>query len=256
MRSTGLSLQYVEKDQLMGPLLQAISERFGDEITFKGGTALSWIFLSRSDTHRFSEDFDIDIRLEGGIDDKLSHCSDRLMALPGFQVDGPHLRYLTARYDCRYVSPSGRKDMIRIDMALGDIPFLSRDPRSVRSPISDGDPITINVYSVEDLLAQKVMALYGRTRGKDVYDVYHGLEVIDHTDRFVAMVDLLSLHLYPDIEFIDALMEHLTGMELRARQISTSTTHYIRRVLRPDWIEMIRTLRFRLKRLLSGEMSR
>lgn len=57
---TGLSLNYISKDEKLSYLLFQLWEIFGRKVILKGGTALNRVYLSKLNASRFSEDIDLD----------------------------------------------------------------------------------------------------------------------------------------------------------------------------------------------------
>lgn len=101
------------------------------------------------------------------------------------------------------------------------------------------------VYSLEDMLARKLTAIYSRSEGKDMYDVFHmpELEFDEKALRAAIrqMLGFLKLRLGVG-EFFGKLAEKVEAAEGNWRYIRDSTNHYIPLDLRPNWDTFIRSL--------------
>ena len=105
------------------------------------------------------------------------------------------------------------------------------------------------VYSLEDLLAKKIVALYSRMEGKDIYDVFHALNLDFYVDRFLKALELNLRFYHIEDDFWGELIDKLAQAKKNARQIGNSTNHFIPRTLRPNWEELIESLRFGIEEL-------
>ncbi|WP_228359811.1 nucleotidyl transferase AbiEii/AbiGii toxin family protein [Thermococcus sibiricus] len=121
----------------------------------------------------------------------------------------------------------------------------------MKSPFLDSYPTMFRVYSLEDLLAKKVVALYSRMEGKDIYDVFHALNLDLEVDKFLKALEL-NLRFYRiEGDFWSELIDKLAQAKENARQIGNSTNHFIPKTLRPNWEELIESLRFRMRKFSS-----
>ncbi|MCF2136539.1 MAG: nucleotidyl transferase AbiEii/AbiGii toxin family protein [Candidatus Thorarchaeota archaeon] len=246
---TGLGLSYISKEEKISYLLMQIRSIFGEEMILKGGTALNRVYLSKIDANRFSEDIDIDYFSEEALKDKIDTIKEKMRGLRDFDVSGPWIQHRTLRFDCHYVNELGNRDRVMIEIYLSNPPFLIREDVLVKSPFVDAYPTIFSVYSLEDMLARKIVALYDRTEGKDMYDIFHILRFdLDNTAFQKALALALKFYRVQG-EFHQDLIKKLTEIEIRAKYIGDSTNHFIPVRLRPNWKELISTLRTEITEL-------
>ena len=188
---SGLGLKYLSKDERISILLGEIRTRFPD-VVMKGGTALNRAYLARSGACRFSEDIDLDVISKRPLPEKIASITDRMKTIPGFETDGPFLLHRTLRFDCRYTNEFGDRDRVMTEFYLTRSRAVRTLDMLVASPFIETHPTLFTIYSLEDLLARKMIALYNRGEGKDLYDVFYCLEEkIDRAafDRALALAE-------------------------------------------------------------------
>jgi predicted nucleotidyltransferase component of viral defense system len=155
-----------------------------NRVAFKGGTALKKVYVSE---YRFSEDLDFTL-LDDISDDELVAAVEAFFAwlrreanitlavrrVEVHQTGNPAI-YLN------YVGPLGgelssrffktdftRDEVLLFPLAEAPLHVLYSDCRSRNQ--------TMRVYSPEEILAEKLCALLGRTEPRDLYDVHYLLE--------------------------------------------------------------------------------
>jgi len=138
---------------------------------------------------------------------------------------------------------------VKVEFYLSRPPYLEARVELVKSPFLDSYPTMFRVYSLEDLLAKKVVALYNRMEGKDLYDVFHVLSLDFDVGKFLEALDLNLKFYRIEGNFWGDLVDKLARAKENARQIGNSTNHFIPKALRPNWEELIETLRFRIGEL-------
>ena len=209
----------------------------------KGGTALNRAYLARSGACRFSEDIDLDVISKRPLPEKIASITDRMKTIPGFETDGPFLLHRTLRFDCRYTNEFGDRDRVMTEFYLTRSRAVRTLDMLVASPFIETHPTLFTIYSLEDLLARKMIALYNRGEGKDLYDVFYCLEEkIDRAafDRALALAEE-GYRIKPE-SFPGDLLDKLRGLRKNAVYIGNSTNYFIPRGRRPDWGTLIDTL--------------
>ncbi len=188
----------VEKDYVLGWILGAIgqSSLLKESWVFKGGTCLRKCFFKN---YRFSEDLDFTIvnaesaRLDF-IQDAINNISRWVYQSSGIEINLERTLFEVIENPSKQliiqgrvfykgpVSPSSPRQWPRIKFDLTPDEIMVNKPVSrqiIHAPYSDGDHIsslTVQSYSLVDLFAEKIRALFERTRPRDLYDVveiYH-----------------------------------------------------------------------------------
>ncbi len=171
-------MDVVEKDYVLGWLLAGIGRSSAAPgIALKGGTALSKVYFPGA--WRLSEDLDFTFLEPAGaqaLADTLARELGSVLreAAPGLRValrDPPHLAgegYLQARV--RFEGPIGA-GTVKIEASREDPvgPLRSKVlPRSY----ADYPRQSVRVYSIENMVSEKLRAMAQRRRVRDYYDVW------------------------------------------------------------------------------------
>src|SRR5258708_3524390 len=158
--STSLHWFLISNSDLLTPIQQATLETFPrvpghEQFYLTGGTALAAFHLH----HRLSYDLDF-FTSETGIIIPFSHECERVFRACGWSVE-------VVRRFPSFVEPSLKQespgDILRVDVAL-DSPFRLE-------PCVTTD-LGLRVNSYRDLLADKLLAFFGRTEPRDAVDLY------------------------------------------------------------------------------------
>ncbi|NJE00453.1 nucleotidyl transferase AbiEii/AbiGii toxin family protein [Thermococcus sp. JdF3] len=246
---TGLGLNYIAKEERISLLLTRLWEIFGEKAILKGGTALNRVYLTKIGAARFSEDIDIDY-FNGDVGTAADEIKEGMGLIEGFEVKGPRVLHRTFRFDCYYVNPLGNRDRVKVEFYLSRPPYVEARVELVKSPFVSEYPTMFRVYSFEDLIAKKLAALYNRTEGKDIYDSFHALNMEFERKRLENALKLtLGFYHIDEEDFLNGLIEKLDYAKNNARYIGNSTNHFIPRSLRPNWEEMIESLKLRIEEL-------
>lgn len=244
---TGLGLKFLSKDEKISIALEQLRELF-PEVILKGGTALNRVHLIKSGVSRFSEDIDLDFVSDKDLDKKISIINERVERIKGFDIEGPNIVHRTLRFDCYYVNEFGDRDRIRLEFYLTQVGFLKTEDVLVKSPFIETHPTIFKVYSLEDLVARKLITLYSRMEGKDIYDMFYCLEMdFDKEALLKALNLMLNFYRIDKTDFPDNLLKRLKDAKANSYFIGNSTNHFIPRNLRPNWKVFIDTLVIKLK---------
>ena len=179
-----MSDRVIEKDYVLTWILLALADSpLAELLAFKGGTALKKIYFP---DYRYSEDLDFTLIGESEPDELMAGLTETLSRLAksqGFQFELPLSRVerraesLTAYVS--FVGPlqarAASRD-IKIDMTLVEHLVFPVQRRGVVSEYTDRIEREILVYSLEEVLTEKLCAIIGRTEPRDVYDAHFLLE--------------------------------------------------------------------------------
>lgn len=239
----GMSLQFIIKEFHVMDLLKNIITKADETVIFKGGTALNRVYASG--ISRFSEDLDFDYIAEKSTQLKIKFL-DNIMKIEGYTTEKSRLFRNRLRFDCSFRNEMGKKDVVRADFNL--VSGIGKaEKRPVISEISGKTIIGVPVYSLEALLARKILALHNRTEGKDIFDLANfipkaNLKLV--TKSLEAMLrHEKSKKLAKDV--IIGCVEKLDTINIK--EVKTLTNNYIPMSLRPDWDELTATLKMKLE---------
>jgi predicted nucleotidyltransferase component of viral defense system len=177
----------VEKDYILGWILYGISQNIVLKklLIFKGGTALRKLYIA---DYRLSEDLDFSLSL-GKIDTNLlkdefekviewvKNESQLQLVIRGEKLNkmGNYSFYIG------YVGPLGgniENREIKVDISDNELLCDEIMEKPVLNEYSDLTvQHTINCYSIDEIIAEKLRSLMQRTVPRDLYDIWHLLEI-------------------------------------------------------------------------------
>ena len=180
----------------------------------KGGTALNRVYLAKLGVSRFSEDIDLDFISDESLDEKISTIRERVAGIKDFDIEGLRILHRTLGFDCYYMNEFGEKDRMRLEFYLTRTEFLKIGDVLVKSPFIEAHPTIFRVYSLEDLMARKFVALYNRMEGKDIYDLFYCLDLdFDEENLLKALNLMLDFYRIDQPDFPDELLLRLGDAE-------------------------------------------
>lgn len=180
----GLGDRTIEKDYVLTWVLLAIANSpLRNRLAFKGGTAVKKVY---EPDYRFSEDLDFTLLDELSNEDLIAEVEALFpwlrrevnITLEIRRID-THQSGNPAIY-LNYIGPL-RGDLssrfLKTDFTHGELLLFPLVEASLHVPYSDcqGRTDTLHVYSLKEILAEKLCALLGRTEPRDLYDIHYML---------------------------------------------------------------------------------
>ena len=167
----------VEQDLIIERALIEIfsDQELSQQLAFRGGTALHKLFLNPS--ARYSEDIDLVQIQSGEIGHVLTLLRERLSFLENANYNSSeHNATLIYRFDSEYEPVTRLKLKIEINTRehFNVFPFKDLEHK-LNSSYYSGECV-IKTYSIEELLATKLRALYQRRKGRDLFDLWYSNE--------------------------------------------------------------------------------
>ena len=195
---TGYSLGQVEKDYFQHIILGALSRKSAGSLVFKGGTALQKIGIIL----RFSEDLDFTARANISLE-QMREVATNAIRNYNFPVESDKFMNdeRTTSFRLKIQGPLYRNRQgictVRIEISTREV-VVNKPWRKEFTPLySDIMPYVMDVMVVEEILAEKIRAIYSRNKARDLYDIYKILERQTSLDR-----DLINKKLaYYDLSF-------------------------------------------------------
>lgn len=170
----GLSLRFAELDYLQDVALINIYREFGNRLVFKGGTCLYKIYQ----LNRFSEDLDFNATKGFRAKDffqrlpflfRLLDINSRVNIESFESAENVYLELYGPLYDGKKETRATLKFNIsfreRVLLPLQRHPYVSLY-REIR-------PFDLFAMDEKEILAEKVRAIYGRNKARDVYDLWY-----------------------------------------------------------------------------------
>ena len=181
----GLGDKTIEKDYVLTWVLHAIAASpLQGKLAFKGGTAIKKMYVPE---YRFSEDLDFTILDSETTNDSLESATESLfpwlkqeanLVLEVRRVD-VHSSGNPAFY-LNYVGPLQgdiTSRFLKVDFSRDEAiayPLHNLPVRTTYSDLSNKESV-LQVYSLEEILAEKLRSLLTRTEPRDLYDVHYML---------------------------------------------------------------------------------
>jgi predicted nucleotidyltransferase component of viral defense system len=184
-RQRNLTLGMIEKDYVLGWLLFGISGI--NDLTFKGGTALSKIYFPR--IWRLSEDLDfVYLKDFRNILRTLPEIFARIEELSGIKLalkshySNPDYLQLKIQYN----AVLGR-NWIKVDVTR-ESPIDKTPSRKFIQAYSDYPSFKVGVESIEEIGAEKIRSLVERKKCRDYYDVWQLMKLKLNMDNLKKML--------------------------------------------------------------------
>jgi len=176
-RELRFPLDIIEKDYVLGWILVGVlRSSIGSKLVFKGGTALSKVYFPRS--WRLSEDLDFTLRRVGDLVEMASCIVSELPSLvrkvSGLSItfrDDPHVagnEYLQLKVRFGGLIGAGT---VKLE-ATRENPIGPVSIRMLARSYRDYPAQKMSVYTIENIVAEKLRAMVERKRVKDYYDVW------------------------------------------------------------------------------------
>ena len=189
--------EQVEQDLVISrALVEMFTKRIvAEQALFRGGTALHKLFFSEAG--RYSEDIDLVQRDSGPIGELIGAIREALDSWLGSptwkQSKGRFTLYYN--YETSFAPRSTRRLKIEINTRehLSVLGTRIR-PFTVVNPWFTGTA-GISIYYLEEILSTKLRALYQRSKGRDLYDLWMALDTMDlKTDRIIDCLQRYMSH--------------------------------------------------------------
>lgn len=245
----GLPLQFVVKEFHVFDVLGQVTALVGPSgrFVFKGGTALSKVYLGR--LQRFSEDLDFDFGT-GSVSETLGYCRQIAEKVSGYKITEFRRVHGTVQFYCMYENPAGGHDHVRVDVASKEI--MSEKPVVVRPAVSSYAQLSVTgfyVYQLEDLVARKLCALMSRAEGKDFYDVYNALPLCGEMGGAIRKMLASEKLAEEPSDFLEKTILAVKAADYK--KLCKLTNPFIPVGNRPkNWLELKNDLAMKLERLL------
>ena len=200
----GLGDKTIEKDYLLTWVLQAIAASpLHDLLAFKGGTAIKKIYVPE---YRFSEDLDFTLP------DTHETNADLQTAIEGlfpWLVREANITLAIRKVEehaggnptiyLNYAGPLQAditRRFLKVDFSRDEALVFPTEKMPIRSSYSDcqAQQDVLVVYSLEEIMAEKLRSLLTRTEPRDLYDIHYLL-----TNRMVD-VEKLAFGIAPKFE--------------------------------------------------------
>jgi predicted nucleotidyltransferase component of viral defense system len=175
-----VALGVLEKDYVLTEVLKALSQlqALRESFVFKGGTALRKVYFPH---WRYSEDMDFTVKFDipkeelGQNLDGLYHQVEQATQIR-LTTRMLHKTNGYARIRTQFLGPLAHPAMIYMDLSFDEPLCLEPQLRKVLTAPFPDDERTVQVYPLEELMAEKMRSLIERGKSRDYYDVWRLLK--------------------------------------------------------------------------------
>lgn len=181
-REVGLAAGVVEKDYAITWLLYGLYHRgssLRNPLILKGGTAIRKVYFPKA--WRLSEDLDFTVigrerseTIRAGFEDVFSFLASASGITFSLQEFNPGTWSIFT--NVQYVGPLGAKNRIAHDMSLKERLVEGPEWRTINPGYPDLDKFKVKVYSLTEILVEKVRSIIQRGKTRDYYDVWRLLK--------------------------------------------------------------------------------
>ena len=174
---TGMKPFQQEKHYIQLLILRSIYSFVSRELVFKGETAL----LLFHGLNRFSEDLDFTLKESFNFKDLVSEISKDLEA---FGVrnnvkiieDNPSSFSFRIGAEGPLFTKEVERCFVRVEISKREEVVREVEVKEVNPIYADISPFLVTVMNVEEILAEKIRALFHRAKARDLYDVWFLLQ--------------------------------------------------------------------------------
>ncbi|MCL4376574.1 nucleotidyl transferase AbiEii/AbiGii toxin family protein [Candidatus Parvarchaeota archaeon] len=138
---------------------------------------------------RFSEDADFEIAGKKDIRSVIAQIDVIRANSSDFFKTERRLLKIYSQVDFFYETSNNFSDKVRLDVAFNESGEKSsyQKVNEITSQFSQERVHNLYVYKLEELLARKLYAMYNRTEGKDLYDFFYGVQIVDSSKLYNAI---------------------------------------------------------------------
>jgi len=212
----GISPGIIEKDYVLSKMLWCFSSLkfLYNNLVFKGGTVLRKFYFHH---WRYSEDLDFSSIIVPTVEqmsEAVEETKTLLMDEFGvvIEVGKPHVVFGEAgkvayiEFILKYTGPlrksSNVKSSFRLDITCDEMVINPTNTQKSLSEYSDDKEFTLKVYSLTEILAEKLRSVLQRRKSRDYYDVWRILKYHQNEIDADAVRDVFKTKLrHREIEF-------------------------------------------------------
>jgi len=189
---SGVPAGVVEKDYVITKFLYHL-RGVEKDLVFKGGTAIKKAYI---EWMRFSEDLDFISLKKSGWERGLGRIFKDIDM--GMKTKDVAKFRLSRTITISFVGPLGYKNSFKLDFSMREKPLLKPQDRNIVHFYPDIPKFSFPVLALDEILAEKLRALYTRGKARDVLDVFYlsNLRFSRNTVKRIFAEKLKTLQVY------------------------------------------------------------
>ena len=173
----------IEKDYILTWILTGVAnnEALSQALAFKGGTVLKKFYFK---DYRYSEDLDFTL-----VDDRLSNEEIQNAFKEVFLYVREEANIPLSMEDFGIHETANKR--VKVDISRTELLCFKLEKRPMFDAYSDQEDCSVQCYSLDEVMTEKMRSLLSRTQPRDYYDLWYlsemeGLEMTDHRFEFEA----------------------------------------------------------------------
>ena len=178
-RRKKMSVGLTDKEYVIEWLLKGIYEsKIQDRLIFKGGTAIQKVYFP--ETWRFSHDLDFTALYPGiGIETELKEIFNAIEERSSVKLKFKSFHETPGSIiaEVQFLGPLNARNRIRLDISLDEEIITEPVLKEMVSQYPDIGRYKVRVYSLEEIVVEKIRSILQRGKSRDYYDVWMLLKV-------------------------------------------------------------------------------
>lgn len=175
-------IAFMEKDYALTWALKAIytNSTLSNVLIFKGGTCLSKIY---AENYRLSEDLDFSIKGvtlgDAGFKEWFTKAFETIKAEggPELKVTDMHSNPGYTQFKIQYKAVLEQAGTIKLDISNNEFVIHASNSLPLKEKLySDVGEFKVNCYSLQEIMVEKMRALFQRGKTRDYYDIWRILK--------------------------------------------------------------------------------
>jgi predicted nucleotidyltransferase component of viral defense system len=206
-RTWGVPESTIERDYAQNWFLGSLFTSW-DGLVLKGGTGIRKVYI---EGYRFSDDLDFTMQKEvnkKSVKDLISKAVTKTKEESGIDFDNnislkENINGFEGRVYFRMLRSFGTPVGIKLDLTRPDMEKVVLRPlvKKIIHSYSDDSGFEVMVYSLEEIMGEKIRALYERTRPRDLYDVWYLSDMMNLDDVYEIFVEKCQFKdMEPDLD--------------------------------------------------------
>ena len=234
---TGLNLYQQEKDYLLKLFLYFYYKKY-EQAVFKGGTCLKYLL----GMDRFSEDLDFNLKKVGEFKEQVHSTLQKIQEV-GINSHFIKEEMFADSYTCTigvegplFAGTAQTQNRFRLDAGYRTGTLLKPEWKIIKSEYPETTQnIMVVVMNVEEILAEKVIALVNRKKGRDLYDIWFMLNAKIKLDKDLLKKKAQKEKVTLDFSMIcsrqdyERDMSRLTGRMIPYEQVKREVLLFLQR---------------------------
>lgn len=196
-REKGVPVSTIERDYVQNWLLASLSPL---PMVLKGGTGIKKVYI---ENYRFSDDLDFTLNEKvdkNGLELLIKKAIEKIKEESGINFsENVTLEENDNGFKIdvyfQIMQKGNNKTKLKIDITRCEAEkiFLPINTKKIIHPYSDELDANVKVYSLEEIMSEKIRSLFQRTRPRDLYDVWYLWDKVEKGEVFKILFEKFKI---------------------------------------------------------------